>query len=89
MTSSKVSDTCPLLLRGSRLRNAKPIKWRISIIFFISFLIFDVREITASLKFLEVALISYAPVFQHDDAVTLLDSAQAVGNDDTRTFQFG
>ena len=89
ITSSKVSDICPLLFKGSRLRNAKPVSRRIFNLFFISFLILGIREIAKSLEFLEVALGSHAAILQHDDTVTLLDSALTVGNDDTRTFQFG
>ena len=59
------------------------------ILFFIIILLFFAWEITSCLQFLEIAVGLYAPVLQHDDAVALLYGTQAVGNDDTRTFQLG
>ena len=50
-------------------------------------MILCIREIAASLEFLEVTVGSYAAFLQYDDAVTLLDSAQTMGNDDARTIQ--
>lgn len=52
-------------------------------------LIICVREIATRLEILKVALGCYAALFQHNDAVAMLDSTQAVGNDNTCTFQFG